>query len=222
MKRKKRKEHITKERHQQILDAAYKVFVCEGFARATTAEIARAAGIAEGTIYNYFDSKRELFTELLKSNILSEPLVEIISQPLQFDKEGLSSIIENRLGMFFDNAELLLLLLSEIQRDVELHRQFVDAVTAPGINLLKAFLESMMKQGVVRPLNTELVARILPAIMIGLTMLRVVEGKGGPLDSIPRKEMVTELVNFNTRAIFAAGISLNEENSNTGGSSWKR
>ena len=77
MKRKKRKEYITKERRQQILDAAREVFTERGFARATTAEIARTAGIAEGTIYNYFGSKRDLFTELVKSHILAEPLLEI-------------------------------------------------------------------------------------------------------------------------------------------------
>jgi AcrR family transcriptional regulator len=211
MKRKKRKEHITKERHQQILDAAYKVFVREGFARATTAEIARTAGIAEGTIYNYFSSKRELFTELVKSGLVPEPIIKIIKKPLQFDIGLLSSIIDNRLSTFFDNAEILLLLLSEIQRDDELHRQFVNTVTAPAINLLETFLKSMMEKGMVRPLNTELVARIMPAIMIGLTVLRVIEGKGGPLESIPRKEMVNELVNFNMRAMYTERINFEKK-----------
>jgi AcrR family transcriptional regulator len=46
---------------QQLLDAATQVFAARGFARATTKEIARAAGVAEGTIYRHFADKHELF-----------------------------------------------------------------------------------------------------------------------------------------------------------------
>lgn len=46
---------------QQLLDAATKVFSTRGFARATTKEIAKVAGVAEGTIYRHFPDKRALF-----------------------------------------------------------------------------------------------------------------------------------------------------------------
>lgn len=47
---------------QQLLDAAAAVFSEYGYARATTKEIAKAAGVAEGTIYRHFADKQELFT----------------------------------------------------------------------------------------------------------------------------------------------------------------
>jgi AcrR family transcriptional regulator len=47
---------------QLLLDAAAAVFSECGYARATTKEIARAAGVAEGTIYRHFSDKRDLFT----------------------------------------------------------------------------------------------------------------------------------------------------------------
>jgi len=46
---------------QQLLDAAAAVFVERGYAGATTKEIARRAGVSEGTIYRHFADKRELF-----------------------------------------------------------------------------------------------------------------------------------------------------------------
>ena len=46
---------------QQLLDAAAVVFVERGYAGATTKEIARRAGVSEGTIYRHFVDKRELF-----------------------------------------------------------------------------------------------------------------------------------------------------------------
>ena len=208
MKRTNRKERIARERRQQILDAAYEVFTSKGFDLSTTAEIARTAGVAEGTIYNYFDNKRDLFTELLKSHLLSDPITGMMESPVTFDMNMLPGIIESRMNVFFNNAEVLLLLLSEIQRDPELHKQFIEKVTAPGIRLLKMFLDSKIEQGIVRQLNAEIVARILPAIMIGLTILRIVEGKEGPLNTIPREEMVIELSNFNIRALLANEILL--------------
>jgi AcrR family transcriptional regulator len=52
---------------QALIEAALEVFVRRGFARATTREIAREAGVAEGTIYRHFDDKYVLFSEVLFS-----------------------------------------------------------------------------------------------------------------------------------------------------------
>ena len=71
--REERKEGITRMREQQILDAALAIFSKKGFAEATTAEIARTAGVAEGTIYNYFQSKRELLVAVVKKFVMTEP-----------------------------------------------------------------------------------------------------------------------------------------------------
>jgi len=46
---------------QRLLGAAAAVFVERGYAGATTKEIARRAGISEGTIYRHFADKREIF-----------------------------------------------------------------------------------------------------------------------------------------------------------------
>lgn len=48
-------------RHQEILDAAIQLFNAEGYAGATTAKIARAAGVSEPTMYKHFKSKKDLF-----------------------------------------------------------------------------------------------------------------------------------------------------------------
>jgi len=49
------------ERAGQIVAAAIEVFARRGFAAATIDEIAREAGLGKGTLYQYFDSKEELF-----------------------------------------------------------------------------------------------------------------------------------------------------------------
>src|SRR2546428_10948649 len=51
------RESRSNDKRSRILDAAIRVFAERGFHSATVAEIARAAGVADGTIYLYFKGK---------------------------------------------------------------------------------------------------------------------------------------------------------------------
>lgn len=53
-------------RREQLLDRAAELFAKFGFARATTAQLAKAAGVTEPIIYRHFDSKRDLFVALIE------------------------------------------------------------------------------------------------------------------------------------------------------------
>ena len=54
------------QRPAEILDAAAQVFAQHGYDRATTREIASAAGVSEGTLYRYFSGKKGILLALLK------------------------------------------------------------------------------------------------------------------------------------------------------------
>lgn len=54
------------ERREQLLDRAAELFASHGYARATTAELAKAAGVTEPIIYRHFKSKRDLFVALIE------------------------------------------------------------------------------------------------------------------------------------------------------------
>lgn len=54
------------QRREQLLDSAAKLFAEHGYARATTAQLAKAAGVTEPIIYRHFKSKRDLFVALIK------------------------------------------------------------------------------------------------------------------------------------------------------------
>lgn len=53
-------------RREQLLDRAAALFAQHGYARATTAQLARAAGVTEPIIYRHFSSKRDLFVALIE------------------------------------------------------------------------------------------------------------------------------------------------------------
>ena len=64
-----KKDVVTEFRTVGILEAARKVFAMKGFNEATVDDIADAAGVAKGTVYLYYRSKRELYLAALKFGI---------------------------------------------------------------------------------------------------------------------------------------------------------
>ncbi|MEC7948428.1 MAG: TetR/AcrR family transcriptional regulator [Myxococcota bacterium] len=52
------------DRKAQLLSVATARFVADGYAATSVASIVRAAGVSQGTFYNYFDSKQALLAEL--------------------------------------------------------------------------------------------------------------------------------------------------------------
>ncbi|MBX3322530.1 MAG: TetR/AcrR family transcriptional regulator [Phycisphaeraceae bacterium] len=53
-------------RREQLLDCAAELFAAQGYARATTAQLAKSAGVTEPIIYRHFKSKRDLFVALIE------------------------------------------------------------------------------------------------------------------------------------------------------------
>src|SRR5258705_1588965 len=66
------------DKRARILDAAIKVFAERGFHSATVAEIARAAGVADGPIYLYFKGKDDLLLRLFDEK-MTELLADVRS-----------------------------------------------------------------------------------------------------------------------------------------------
>lgn len=64
-----RREREKQERRAAILAAAERVIIDRGFAAASIDGIARAAGLAAGTVYLYFPNKEALFQDLLSSKV---------------------------------------------------------------------------------------------------------------------------------------------------------
>lgn len=64
-----------KEKKQKILDTSLKLFVEKGFHGTSTTEIAKTAGVATGTLFYYFKTKKELINRLYlytKESMLNE------------------------------------------------------------------------------------------------------------------------------------------------------
>lgn len=64
-----RKEREFNLRRAEILEQAAKIFAAKGFHNTTVAEIAGASGFAVGTLYQFFESKEQLYTVMLTEKL---------------------------------------------------------------------------------------------------------------------------------------------------------
>lgn len=195
------KEDLADLRKQQILDAALTVFYKKGFAQSTIADIAETAGVAVGTIYNYYKNKQDLLVSLVTDHIAVSSVVESFSNLLEHppgpgDTAGLSPIFKERLDVGFKNVDRMAMLMGEIHRDRKLRQLFYEQVLGPILKLLERYLESSISNSAARPLNPALVARTMAGMFIGLTLLYRIEGKKGHLHNTSTQELSLEISRF--------------------------
>jgi len=197
----KRKEDLADLRKQQILDAALTVFYKKGFTQSTIADIAETAGVAVGTIYNYYKNKQDLLVSLVTDHIAVSSVVESFSNLLEHppgpgDTASLSPIFKERLDIGFKNVDRMAMLMGEIHRDRKLRQLFYEQVLGPILKLLERYLESSISNGAARPLNPALVARTMAGMFIGLTLLYKIEGKKGHLHNTSTQKLSLEISRF--------------------------
>ena len=74
----------TPDRRGEILAAAMRVFEASGYTATTVEAIAEAAGVAKGSIYNYFPSKHELFQQIFADAMATaeEQVMPILAEPI--------------------------------------------------------------------------------------------------------------------------------------------
>lgn len=95
------------DKRERILDAAVRVFAKSGFHDTRVADVAKAAGVADGTIYLYFESKDELLRSLFEDRV--GRLLSFVREGLdkhESAKAKLSAIIELQLGVYEGEPEL--------------------------------------------------------------------------------------------------------------------
>lgn len=95
------------DKRDRILDAAVRVFARKGFHATRVSEVAKAAGVADGTIYLYFDSKDHLLVSLFEHRI--ERLLAYLETELPRAPSAshrLQRIIELQLGLLEGERDL--------------------------------------------------------------------------------------------------------------------
>jgi AcrR family transcriptional regulator len=161
-------------RRTQILEAATRVFAEKGYHRATTKDIARAADLAEGTIYLYFANKAELLVALLEHLDQATTQSPDLAAGLELSPRALlAERFEHDLAQLGPNFDLMLAILPEILADSALRPQFYQRLVVPGVNGIGEHMQARQERGEITVQNIPMAARIFMATMLGLEMLHI-------------------------------------------------
>ncbi len=192
-----RKQEITTRRREQILSAAREVFARKGFTDATMPEIAKIAGIASGTIYIYFPTKRELFVGVIESLMIT-PLATVSNKDTKPDFLNTlkGSLQERFMVLQSESFPSLLSLMSEIQRDSELRAIFISKLIKPVLASMEDMYLAGSKAGEFRKIDPEVAVRLIGSVMMGMNLLKSIEGEASPLNKLSRERVADETMAF--------------------------
>ena len=184
-----RRERRIAARRMQILDAAARVFAEKGFHRATTKEIAAAADVSEGTIYNYFGGKREILSAIVKET--ETPMVAALLEMGELgDREAMVEMIEKGLSITEAQLPFNRTLFSEAWVDDGILEESIAARIRQIHQLLTKYIAERIAAGIFRPVDPALVAQLVLG-MFGSLIVPAIRGMA-PLPSPKKRRALAE------------------------------
>lgn len=168
-----RRERRAAQRRAQILDAAETVFAVRGYHGATTREIAHMADLSEGTLYNYFPSKRDLFIGLMTSR--TGALVESIADVRASGAEGaMAQLLASQFTRMRTQRHLRLF-LQEARLDPDLRRALVEDVLPRISQEVEHLMQTLMEAGAMRHIDPQIASWTLLGAVVGLALFSDLE-----------------------------------------------
>lgn len=202
----KRERLPAEARREQILVVAAKVFAEKGYRVASVTDIVEGAHMGRGTFYLYFDSKREVFLELI------EKYFEGFEAVLRDNHRRVRSSAR-------DNGDLLEVWRDNIVRLLEYHcerpeltsvvyhdavgrdadfREKVEELSEVARKHLKEELNTMARHGLVRKCDLDVVTSIVLGSTVYAIMEHVVMGESGHRNL---QELAAEIIGYHVRAL---------------------
>ena len=151
----------------KLVTAAEDLMRSQGLARITTRDLAKKAGLAEGTLYNHFREKDEIFVSVLKRNVaeLSHVLQDL---PLRVGQatvlENLSPVAEAAIGFHVKVAPLICSLFADQNLMSNIRRVMQERRIGPQRSLesLAAYISAEQRLGrVVSDVDAAAVAALI-------------------------------------------------------------
>lgn len=151
------------DKREAILRAAISVFARCGYFNSKVADIAREAGVADGTVYLYFKSKEEILHSIFDRSVdealgAAKERVERLTDP----REKLRQIAHMHLERLGADRDLAVVFQVELRGSTKFMEEFSAAGFAEYLSLIRATFEEGQRAGMFRAdLNARVVAKVL-------------------------------------------------------------
>lgn len=166
-------------KRERILRAAIKIFSHKGFFSSKVSEIARAAGVADGTIYLYFKNKDDLLISLFEEK-MGEIVAEVRCKVADGDGPlaRLRIFIENHMDLLVREAGLIEVIQVELRQSNKFMKEYVPVKFLEYLDVLGDILEAGKKEGTFRPdLNVKTARRAIFGALDEISLAHVLSRK---------------------------------------------
>jgi AcrR family transcriptional regulator len=171
-----RRDRQIQRKRQEILAAATRVFAEKGYASATTRDIANEADLGESTLYNYFQSKRDILLGIIEENhVLFDTL--FLDMRGVADRASLVMLFVRSLEIFTSRLLFIRTILAEAWVDNEVLNNYVVVRLKQVSQVIEEFIMRQVEAGVFRPIDPSLGSRLALGMFFSLVLpaLRGVE-----------------------------------------------
>lgn len=148
-----RRRREKEQRRSAILNAARKLFFEKGFKEVTVSDIAKKAELSKGSIYLYFNSKEEIYTQILFSDI--EKFHKKSAHLFQNGNSATELILELAciyIDFFLNDRELFRMMMNfmlhneDMNLDASVNERIIEA-TNNTVKVIETFLQRGIEQG---------------------------------------------------------------------------
>lgn len=172
------------EKQSRIVESAIEVFAEKGYAASSTSEIAQRAGVAEGTIFRHYKTKKDLLLAIVAPAMtkLIAPFVlrgfnKVLDSEYDSYDQVLRAMIENRIEFLRKNRNILKILLQEIPFHPEMQERFQRDVLGIVLERLQRIVAKFQGQGLMAELPSSTVVRLSISAIMGYIAVRTVYGE---------------------------------------------
>jgi TetR/AcrR family fatty acid metabolism transcriptional regulator len=133
------------DKHQQIIDAAVRVFARNGYYNSRVADIAREAGIASGTIYLYFKTKDEILVTLFREKMAE--FVAGVRKAISAEPDAVAKL-RRLVALHFQILEENPDLAEVVQVELRQGQKFFRGASGTEVNAYFSLITSVLEEGV--------------------------------------------------------------------------
>jgi TetR/AcrR family fatty acid metabolism transcriptional regulator len=143
--------HKSYEKYKKIIDAATKVFAKKGFYNAKVSEIAQEAGIADGTIYIYFNHKDDILISLFEEKM--KEVLDNMKNQISLERDPLKKIEKFalvHLKMIQDNKDIAEIIQVELRQSSKFMKNYHNTKFFEYLDLISNIIQEGKEKGLVR------------------------------------------------------------------------
>ncbi|MDR6551455.1 TetR/AcrR family transcriptional regulator [Paenibacillus qinlingensis] len=163
----------------KIVQAAVEIFSEKGFAGSSTSEIAQKAGVAEGTIFRHYKTKKELLLSIvapMMTKLIAPFAVKDFTKVLEADYPSVESFLRavtlNRLEFARKHFPIIKIFIHEIPFHNELREQFKEKVAVQVLEKAYKAIRHFQEHGQIIDLPPPAALRMIISTIMGFLITR--------------------------------------------------